>query len=911
MKRIGSIYIILLFLLSAPILWGQAPDSTRRDSLAYRSVVSDRINEVDERERGPSLAKVLKKADDAFGKKNFSAAMRYYGFVLKAEPLHPEALKGYGESGLAVSLPDSAIFAFQRMVSRGISPSPDYFPKMRLAEAYFRKGKYSEASELYNEVASLPQTPPIPEDLKRIANEQFELCLWAQGEGLDNPYIIQNDTTYLLDTLNVNTRELYSEYVASVQDGQLFFSAYRFDLKKDRANPKRNTIKILKAEDARKELGPDKPMVVTETEFNDLKRQHSAHLSFNKSGDVVYFALGDYVRDSADIRFELYRRKKTDGVWGAPQKLNTSVNAPGFTSTEPSVGTLPGNVETLFFVSDRPGGKGGRDIWHSRIMGDSLLTPKPLAEVNTVGNDVTPFYHDGSNTLFFSTDSLRTLGGFDVYKTRIGTNGRWKKAEHMGEHINSSANDVFFVLDKHSQRGYFSSNRSGSMNDSEEACCYDIYMVEFLKQYRAIALHDLKRTPLAYTKISLYEPGQKIPVASPAADSLSSYNFNVDLNKNYTVIGQKEGFRGDTVPRLTPEELWTSELVDTLYLRPLLNLVVSVYDLDTREPLNGAKASFWDIGTQPKVGDFVLNTKSHLSEVLPKNSNTQTYSIDFGHKYQVWAEKDGYIATTISNADSSDVISTVELTDGGTIEVKLYLHKPSALETDLPITLYFDNDYPKRTRATDDQLANVTDPFMVKMRQDLLKNPKDVNYHDSILIDYQKTFVEYIRKKDSEYKPGFSLGLSGDKKQAALDTIENFFENEVRYNWNKFFALSDKIDTMLQNGDTIILTLKGYASPLSNPEYNKHLTNRRIASVYNHFMIFDGGAFKKYREIVGNGQLRFIREANGDTESVKQGINGDPKDRRMSVYDTHASRSRRVQIIGARVSKGSKEKKRI
>jgi hypothetical protein len=74
-------------------------------------------------------------------------------------------------------------------------------------------------------------------------------------------------------------------------------------------------------------------------------------------------------------------------------------------------------------------------------------------------------------------------------------------------------------------------------------------------------------------------------------------------------------------------------------------------------------------------------------------------------------------------------------------------------------------------------------------------------------------------------------------------------------------------------------------------------------------MIFDAGAFRPFRDIVGNGQLKFIREPNGDAESVKQGVNGNPKDRRSSVYDVHAARSRRVQIIGARVSKSGLKRK--
>ena len=913
MKQIGSIYPFLIFLLTAQVAWGQTPDSTSRpvDSTRYRTVVSDRLNEVDEYERAPSLSKLLKKANDAYGRKNYFAAMKYFGFVLKAEPFHVESLMGYGESAFAITSLDSAESAFQRLVDHGLSPSPDYFPKMRLAEVKFRKGKYEAAAELYNEVATLPQTPPVPADIKRKAADRFELCLWARGEGVDNPYLIQGDTTYLLDTANVNTKELYSEYVATVREDQLYFSAYRFDFKKDRSNPKRNTVKILQAENANAALGPDHAMTVSETVFNDLKRQHSAHLTFNSNGQTVYYALGDYVGDSSDIRFDLYRRKMLpDSTWGLPEKLN-ALNRVGYTTTEPSLGTRFGDTnETLFFVSNRPGGKGGKDIWSCQVFGDSLSVPRPVADINTDGDDVTPFFHSASNTLFFSTDSLQSLGGFDIYKSKPLKNGRWSKPEHMGAPINGSANDVFFVIDKDSKRGFFSSNRIGNTNYSEEGCCYDIYAVDFVTRYRAIALHDLRRTPLAFTSISLFEVGKKgelTKIANPPADVSSSYAFDVKLDRKYAIIGEKTGFIPDTLFFKTPEELWTREIVDTLYLRPLINLVASVYDsTNTYEPIYGATLTFFDLGAVNKAGKFVPNYLPAQVMELPDNLNKKSYKLEFGHMYRVLAAKETYFAKN-SRADSSLVISTIDNLDGGTLEAKLYLHHESPLEKYLPITLYFGNDFPKRIRATDPQLLTAKDPFLKDLRESLLADPKDARYYDTTLLDYQKTFIDYIRKKD-EYKEGYTSVFTGKVKKSELDSMEFFFEQEVRMNWDSFFALSDQIDLMLQDGDTIILTLKGYASPLSNPDYNFHLTNRRIASVYNHFMIFDGGIFTKYREKGGNNQLRFIREANGDATAPPD-MNRDPKNRRLSIYDYHVSRERRVQIIGAKVSKGSNIKK--
>jgi len=925
MKHFGQIYLFLFLLLTTQIAWGQTKqDSTARpvDSLGYKTVVSDRINEAEDRERGPSLSKLLKKADESLADKKFSAAMKYYGYVLHAENLNVEALKGYGESALGASFLDSAEYAFQRLVDYGLSPSPNYFPKMQLAEVKYRKGQYTAAFELYNEIATIPQTPAIPDELKRRAKEQMELCLWAQGAGLDNPYIVKGDTCYFLDTANVNikddkTEETFAEYVSNVQDGQLYFSAYRFDSKKDRSNPKRNTLKILKAEDARKPLGPNVPMTVTETAFNDSKRQHSAHLTFDEAGNTAYYALGDYVGSTAVVRFDLYRRKmQPDSTWGPPEKLN-AINAVGFTTTEPSLGTLSGDkTETLFFVSDRPGGKGGRDIWSSKIVGDSLTTPLPLTEVNTNGNDVTPFFHTPSNTLFFSSDSLKSLGGFDIHKTKPLKNGLWSKPEHMGSPINSSANEAFFILDKNSQRGFFSSNRKGSINYSEEDCCYDIYSVDFITRYRAIALHALTLKPLPLTSITLYESNsaKKLlnKLSTPPVTVVSAYTYDVRLNQHYAIVGEKAGFIPDTVTRKTLEELWTNEIADTVRLMPILNIVASVYDsLETSEPIKifGAKFTFFDLGAQDKAGNFVRNDNPGKVDVLPGNSNTQSYKLEFGHIYRVLAAKEGYVAAT-SKSDSSAYISTIGLVDGGTIEAKLYLHKPSALELYLPISLYFDNDYPKKTFATDSMLGDAlikTDPFLIEMKTALAKNFKDPLYHDTILIDYKTTQILYLRRQE-KYVDEYSSGLTGQTKQAARDSMTHFFDADVRTNWDSFFALSDEIDLMLKNGDTIILTLKGFASPLSNPEYNKHLTNRRIASVYNHFMFFDDKAFKKYREVVGTGQLRFIREPNGDEESRKQGVNGNPKDLKKSVYDLAAARSRRVEIIGARVTKGSNVK---
>ena len=878
MKHICSIYFFLIFSLITHNAWGQTPDSIPVvDSTAYRSVVTDRINEIDERERGPSISKIMKKADESFGKKNYYAAMKYYSYVLKPEPLNVEALKGYGESAFAISALDSAESAFQRMVDRGLSTGTNYFPKMRLAEVKYRKGNYLEALDLFSEIALNPQTPnPVTPVVKEEAKARKRDCEWALSNlSLD---IVKEGSYTILDTTNVNTLD-FAEYAAFQDGDQLFFSAYRFDLKKDRANPKRHNIKLLSATSTNNQMGAAQIMTVSESnDINDLKRQHTAHFTLNESGNTVYYAVGDYLKDSADIRFDLYRRKKkSDGGWGDPEKLG--LNAAGYTNTEPTIGTLPGQKnETLFFVSDRLGGEGKRDIWYSRIVGDSLSAPLPLADLNTKGDDVTPFYHARSNNLYFSTDGtdtlLRTIGGYDIYRAKY-VGGKWGKPRHLGTPINSPANDVFFILDDESQKAYFSNNLRGNSNDSEEGCCYDIYAVEFERpKLRAIGFHKLTKEVLPYTRITLYESGlngQLVPVANPQPDTTSSYAFDVALDKDYVLIANKKDFSSDTLRFRTPDEVWSGEIVKKLYLRPFINLIATVYDCETNLPIYGATAKFFDLGFRDTTGNFIANNTGGRTDILAATTNRQDYKIDFEHQYFVTMEKKDYI-----KPDTSIVVSTVGRVTGGTIEVKLYLQRPDPLNEYLPIPLYFDNDFP---------------------------NPRTIS--DTTFLDYQKTFVDYMKKKEPEFIPGYIRGLKGAERTTDSLLIDNFFELEVRSNWVKFFEFSDSLYAILERGDSIELTLKGYASPLANSEYNLHLTNRRIASVYNHFQIFDGGVFKRYYKTDNSGSLKIIREPNGDSKAPV-GISDNGRDRRSSVYDVAPSRERRVEIVGVRVRKENK-----
>lgn len=236
--------------------------------------------------------------------------------------------------------------------------------------------------------------------------------------------------------------------------------------------------------------------------------------------------------------------------------------------------------------------------------------------------------------------------------------------------------------------------------------------------------------------------------------------------------------------------------------------------------------------------------------ISPLGKNHQT-TVAYEKRYRIIATKDGF------SADSVD-FTTVNLPklDFQTIVKQLVL-RPLNLPDYLPIPLYFDNDEPdKRT------LAITTDR------------------------EYRAVYGDYIRRKE-EFISKFTEGLADNELKNATDTLDVFFERDVRGGWNKLMEFSEVLYEMLSRGDSIEITLKGYASPRAGTQYNKNLTDRRVSSVYNHFDLFDGGIYKRF---VVSKQLVIKREANGETKAPP-GISDNIQDERKSIYDVRASRA--------------------
>jgi len=144
------------------------------------------------------------------------------------------------------------------------------------------------------------------------------------------------------------------------------------------------------------------------------------------------------------------------GNFSKSRKLPDAINAPSFTNTQPHIALdKVTKKEKLYFVSDRQEGMGGKDIWVADKNDDgSFTSPKLVPEVNTAADDMSPFYHTGTGTLYFSSEGRKSLGGFDLYKKDLSGSSVNNEIEHLSYPINSSYNDIDFSLNEDETKGY-------------------------------------------------------------------------------------------------------------------------------------------------------------------------------------------------------------------------------------------------------------------------------------------------------------------------------------------------------------------------------------------------------------------------------------------------------------------------
>ena len=188
---------------------------------------------------------------------------------------------------------------------------------------------------------------------------------------------------------------------------------------------------------------------------------------------------------------DIYQCKLEGNHWSKPKRLPKVINS----KYHESSATFGPDGKTLYFVSNRPGGYGGRDIYVSK-MNDKGKWTKAVnlgPTINTEYDEEGVFMHPDGKTLYFSSQGHKTMGGYDIFKSTF-EDGKWSEPENIGYPINTPGDDVFFSISASGLHGYYTSAMAGGYGDK------DIYMVTLLGPEKPVICNNEDNLLASLTK---------------------------------------------------------------------------------------------------------------------------------------------------------------------------------------------------------------------------------------------------------------------------------------------------------------------------------------------------------------------------------------------------------------------------
>lgn len=194
-------------------------------------------------------------------------------------------------------------------------------------------------------------------------------------------------------------------------------------------------------------------------------KYHDSNLGFSPDGKTLYLYSDE---GNGDI---YYSNLLAEDTWSTPVEIGDNINSEGYNEKSVSQ-SADGNV--LFFVSNRPGGYGGFDIYYSikNKKGEWGVSKNIGDEINTQFDDDGPFIQADGKTLYFSSRGHDGMGGYDIYKTTYDSlKESWSAPENLGYPLNSPDDDIYFVMTEDGETGYYASVRDDGMGYN------DIYRV--------------------------------------------------------------------------------------------------------------------------------------------------------------------------------------------------------------------------------------------------------------------------------------------------------------------------------------------------------------------------------------------------------------------------------------------------
>ncbi len=245
--------------------------------------------------------------------------------------------------------------------------------------------------------------------------------------------------------------------------------------------------------------------------------------------------------------------------WSDPVKVNLLPDT--LVAAHPAISP---DGQTLYFVSDMPGGLGGKDIYRTTrtSAGSEWSRPENLgADINTRGNELFPYVRD-DGTLYFASDGHIGMGGLDIFKAVQLPGGGWM-VENMKSPINSPADDFGITFERDAEKGIFSSSRKGRGTDD----LYTFEMPPLLFSVTGLVRDEKTGQPVGGAVVQL--------IASDGANMQAEtgnggeFRFSLRPEVDYIFLATKRGYLNGKERETTRGQEKSRDFMTTIQMTPI------------------------------------------------------------------------------------------------------------------------------------------------------------------------------------------------------------------------------------------------------------------------------------------------------------------------------------------------------
>lgn len=543
-------------------------------------------------------------AREYYARGEYHAAAETYRKLYVNVPRDQQAMRGViayemAENYRRLNQPGRAVAAYRNAIRHAY---PDTLMHYHYARMLHQEGSYEEAASAYLEFLSFQPNHPLG------------LAGW-HGVELAVDWIRQ-PTRYRVqraDLFNSNRGEFSP--MLNRRGDRLYFTSYRETVQGEERSPvtgvKYNDLFFADTNVHGEWQPPKRIDTGVNTDFDE------GTPAFSPDGEWMYYTYS-YADPHHPTGARIYVSRNVNGEWssGRPVELEGD-SLSSFAHPAPS---LCGNY--LYFVSDMPGGYGGKDIWRATLRGSTevVAIENMGPEINSPGDEMFPYVRNDS-VLYFSSDGHPGMGGLDLFVAlKVPGTTRWEP-RNMQSPINSPADDFGITFYPQGERGFFSSNRDDARGYDH---IYSFDHVEASIRVEGIVV-DHQDEFIAGAGVTVV--GSDGSQCQFVTNSDGEYRFNAQAGVEYLFLANAEGFlnrKGSLLP--LPEGTDTLVYVD-FEMIPLGKPVVMeriYYDFDSAELRQESEEELEKLaGLMREYPEILVELAAHTDRMGPDDYNRE------------------------------------------------------------------------------------------------------------------------------------------------------------------------------------------------------------------------------------------------------------------------------------------------